>query len=51
MYMQFEESGLIRNTEENERCMEEKKKGSAADQSNAEPNNNTNDAIPMSNLA
>lgn len=51
MYMQFEEAGLIRGTEEYERRMEEKEKGSAANQSNAEPNNNTYDAIPMFNLA
>lgn len=51
MYQQFEEAGLILDTPEWRKRQEEKEKGSAADQSNAEPVNNTHNAISMFNLA
>lgn len=37
MYLQLELAGLIVGTQEWDSCQKEKEKGSAADQSNAEP--------------
>ncbi len=50
MYMQFEECGLIRGTEEYEKRMEEKKNESATDQS-YRLENNTHNAISMPIIA
>ena len=50
MYMQFEEAGLIRQTEEYEKRMEEKENESATDQS-CRPKTTHTYAIPMLNLA